>query len=526
MEKTKRYYLTVKVLAAIAGLLAITMVYFIISSGSKVEFNINWNMFDSILMWPLFIVGFIVGLGQKFNVYEAVIRTEYSDGSVKIEKNNDIIESTMAGCILPLLNYFVIFPLVVAAIIYYTLMVIVYLFGVIFPFVVSAFILLSVFFTYALLEISVRSKRRNLLIPIITIVAIIAYWLCYVMWVWEYNDPKFPIAMYVTIGGSVIALGSFIGLVFTIKADTELENVLIDEEEPKSRLSRNLVITFIVFFVLVFGVFTFKMCSSDSYNYSNNYTNAGTSYIVSTSSTLNIRSAPNKSSNIIGNLSNGDEVLVIDSNSEWATINYGSTIGYISKSYLKIKEQNTSTEEEMSASQTQNLTTDTKISAPLSEPVSSNSSQTITIAKTTGMINSFDIGYDKYYNAKRISQGDRNILKIDNVDRSIPNNEIVKGKEIYSGNNGKLATFLHVIHDHNTYEYLVSYDNNGNYISHICIGILGAYSGDRGYGQITNNKIIIRNQIPGDDEVDGYISSIEYQINPNLYFSKSREWKE
>lgn len=133
MKKTIRYYSTIKLLIIIAIIVGISMSYLIITAENDLDFKINWNMFKSVLIIPLFIVGFILGLGQKFQVYESVIETRDSTSGrlLKVERNDDITDSMMAGCLLPLLNYFVITPLAIAAIIYYSLMAIVYMFAVV-----------------------------------------------------------------------------------------------------------------------------------------------------------------------------------------------------------------------------------------------------------------------------------------------------------------------------------------------------------------------------------------------------------
>lgn len=54
---------------------------------------------------------------------------------------------------------------------------------------------------------------------------------------------------------------------------------------------------------------------------------------------LNVRSAANASSSIIGKLNRGDEVYVISIDGWWAKVNYKGSVGYVHKTYLKLINQ-------------------------------------------------------------------------------------------------------------------------------------------------------------------------------------------
>lgn len=54
---------------------------------------------------------------------------------------------------------------------------------------------------------------------------------------------------------------------------------------------------------------------------------------------LNVRSAANASSSILGILNRGDEVNVLSINGWWAKVNYKGSIGYVHKTYLKLINQ-------------------------------------------------------------------------------------------------------------------------------------------------------------------------------------------
>ena len=110
---------------------------------SDLTFSAEWNMFKSVLIWPLYIVGLIVmfanwnKLSFSYNTYE---KTTYSDGRVEVKRDWDITEVIMGRVLAPILGRFILFPLAVAAAIYYPLMCIVHLVGAIFPWILSLII--------------------------------------------------------------------------------------------------------------------------------------------------------------------------------------------------------------------------------------------------------------------------------------------------------------------------------------------------------------------------------------------------
>lgn len=133
-----------------------------VTESHNMEFSANWNMFDSILIWPLYIIGLVVMFANwnKFSFsQDTYIKTTYSDGSSKTEKSYDISDVLFGRLMLPLLGRFVIVPLLVSAAIYYPLQCVIALVGAIFPWIVS-----------------------------LIIVGIIAG-----IWIWNHNESKNPI---------------------------------------------------------------------------------------------------------------------------------------------------------------------------------------------------------------------------------------------------------------------------------------------------------------------------------------------
>lgn len=114
---------------------------------SDISFSANWNMFKSILMWPLYIIGLIVMFANwnRFSFsYDTYEKTTYSDGRVEVKRDWDIIEWMMGHVLAPILGRFILVPLAVAAAIYYPLMCIVHVVGAVFPYIVSAIVLVII----------------------------------------------------------------------------------------------------------------------------------------------------------------------------------------------------------------------------------------------------------------------------------------------------------------------------------------------------------------------------------------------
>lgn len=456
MTTTHRYLINIFTLTG--SVVAIAMGYFIIVSNTKVDFNINWNMFESILMWPLYIIGFILGLGQKFQVYEAVIKTEYSDGRVKYERNDDVVESMMAGCVLPLLNYFVFYPLAFAAIIYYGVMLLIYLFGVIFPYLVCAFILFSLFLLYKI-ESKFSLKENGVIwMTLCAILFILFYWGLYVFWADSYDENRI-LALYLNWGAVFVCLPVMIGAL--VKQSSGMDEAQAVRIFNKSRISRPFLISFIISFFVVIGVYGFKGVS------------------------------------------------------EYPSMKIAQSS--IPAKKTPTKETKTSSKTVTSSESTSTLTNNKKKTSSVSS-----SPEVMNINKRTGALTSLDVPYDIHYSAQRFSVHDRHKMKIDKIPAvsEALNNELCKRTLIYEGKNGRLESFVHIIKDNATHEYLIAYDSQGNYISDLPIGFIHAYGGDRRYGEISGDKITTYYTYPESDE----ILCTLYKITPNLKFVKEKEY--
>lgn len=118
---------------------------------SDITFTANWNMFKSVLMWPLYIIGLLVMFANwnMFNFsYDTYDKITYDDGHVEVKRNWDIMEWMLGHVVFPLLCRFFLVPIIIAALIYYPLMCIVHLIGSIFPYILSLIIVGIIFMAW------------------------------------------------------------------------------------------------------------------------------------------------------------------------------------------------------------------------------------------------------------------------------------------------------------------------------------------------------------------------------------------
>ena len=125
------------------GIIAVCSLFYIFEMFTYGDFGIkaNWNIFTSWLFGPLFVVGFILAIvkwgamghwgGQPYDVYE----DEY--GNKKTMRNDDVVENMMWHFLMPILGHFIIEPIIYASIIYYPLMCVVALLGMVLPYALS-----------------------------------------------------------------------------------------------------------------------------------------------------------------------------------------------------------------------------------------------------------------------------------------------------------------------------------------------------------------------------------------------------
>jgi hypothetical protein len=251
-------FLTV-LLVGFAGLTG----YHIITGNTAIDFKIEWDMFHSILLGPLLIIGFLLGLGQKFHVYEAIIRIEHPDGSVEEKKDGDIINNLEAGCLMPILQYLILGPILIAAMIYYTIMALVYLFGVIFPYLIAGFLLFTVILFYKW-ESRLIAKPLNLWsMPFVMSLFTGFMWLLYISWVSDYEASVQwvnPVALAII----PVAILPFVitGIQAKKKGNPSDTAETGEDHYRPSSMSKSFLVTYIVSLLIIFGIYSFKATSA------------------------------------------------------------------------------------------------------------------------------------------------------------------------------------------------------------------------------------------------------------------------
>lgn len=132
-------YISLAILAVTGGFLIVEMV-----TTPDWTYDVEWNMFESILIYPLYIVGLVIAIahiGKNHYSQDTIIETTYRDGTKTREKSNDIMDFMFGHFLVPLLMHFVIEPLMWAAVIYYPIMCVFALISSVLPYVLSLLII-------------------------------------------------------------------------------------------------------------------------------------------------------------------------------------------------------------------------------------------------------------------------------------------------------------------------------------------------------------------------------------------------
>jgi hypothetical protein len=217
-----------------------------------------------------------------------------------------------------------------------------------------------------------------------------------------------------------------------------------------------------------------------------------------TTSSLNVRITPSSGGRIIGKLREKEEIYVYQERitNEFAKIKYKGDVAYVSNQYIQKK--------------------------GVATPAVVTNTEKINIPKTNSIIaisNAYN-EYSAYENKKNISKKEQDQLRINDI-FCLSNKEsrvhIIKGKTILNKNFGRLETILSVVDDFATFEYLVSYDKNGNYVDCIEIGTIRYYASDRGSSIIEGDKVFYRSEWIEPNSEEGTVY-IDYQITPQLTF--------
>lgn len=172
----RNYGLVGYIFAALITIVGLFLIYKVITTDILV-FKANWNMFDSVLMWPLYIIGLLV-MFANWNLfsfsYDTYDKITYSDGRTEVRRNWDLIEWLMGHVLIPLICRFFLVPIIIAAIIYYPLMCIVHLVGAIFPYIIAFLVLVIIFVSWKFTS-WFHFRYHSLLLVIVGIVITISF---------------------------------------------------------------------------------------------------------------------------------------------------------------------------------------------------------------------------------------------------------------------------------------------------------------------------------------------------------------
>ena len=157
------------------GIIAACSLFFIFEMFTYENFGIsaNWNIFTSWLCGPLYIFGLIMAIVKwgAFGHWGATPYDVYEDehGNRKAVRNEDMVENLFAQILMPILGHFVIEPLVYACIIYYPLMCIVALFGVVLPFALSLLLIGVCVVLFAFSKFLMNVPYRSIVLVVATL---------------------------------------------------------------------------------------------------------------------------------------------------------------------------------------------------------------------------------------------------------------------------------------------------------------------------------------------------------------------
>lgn len=190
----KNFVLATRICAGVLGVVSLWFIWEMLTF-PDFGFDVEWNMFNSILITPLYAIGLICAI-VKWGAWghwgrTPVINT-YKNGSlVKTEEDNDITSFLLWQVLFPILGHFVIEPLAYAAVIYYPLMCVAAVLSALLPYMLTVILLALAIclgvFGARLLEV----KCHSLLVVALTVLLSIGliWWAAYLHGENVYNAP-------------------------------------------------------------------------------------------------------------------------------------------------------------------------------------------------------------------------------------------------------------------------------------------------------------------------------------------------
>lgn len=153
------------------ALLSLSSIFFIYEMFTVEDFgfDVNWNIFKSAWMMPLYVVGIILAIVNwgKFGHWSA--KPVYKDEDGNIYRNDDVVDNTFAQFLLPILGHFVFEPLVYACIIYYPVVCVLALLSAILPYVLALFILAVSVFVFLCSKYVMEVRYRSTVLVLVTV---------------------------------------------------------------------------------------------------------------------------------------------------------------------------------------------------------------------------------------------------------------------------------------------------------------------------------------------------------------------
>ena len=160
-------------------LLSLVSIFFIYEMFTVEDFgfNVNWNIFKSFWLAPLWILGVVLAIVNwgKFGHWGA--KPVYKDKDGNIYENNDIVDNMFAQLLLPILGHFVFEPLVYACLIYYPVVCVLALLGAVLPYLLALLLVaLSVWAFLCSKYVMGLRYRSALLVAVTVLVTAILAW--------------------------------------------------------------------------------------------------------------------------------------------------------------------------------------------------------------------------------------------------------------------------------------------------------------------------------------------------------------
>ncbi|MDR0412291.1 MAG: hypothetical protein LBH61_00605 [Dysgonamonadaceae bacterium] len=179
---------------------------------------------------------------------------------------------------------------------------------------------------------------------------------------------------------------------------------------------------------------------------------------------------------------------------------------------------------EDAAAEASDAETEPEIEIPLIEK---REPSTVYIPSTKSLFKKTDVSVYRLHTQARISSVQRERLRIDEVKtgipmKEIPSEDLLPGQSYYSGENGRLESFIYLEPKGKIHEYLLSFDPKGNYVDCIEIGLIGSEDEKIKYAGLQTNKILVF-EVQTNSAINRKEEIVtQYTVNSHLQFKKGK----